>query len=168
MAYTDHYHLADDVITHLDTVIDGIADPFIASRYVGLVAVTAVTVYELAIKEIFIEFGEKKHKVLGNFTRSHFARINGRIKIAIIQKDYIRPFGDKYVQRFKRKLEQAESDNLHTHGISIRSRYGNIITWRNEFAHAGRVPTTATYTETTKSYESGKEVIRCLAETMYR
>ena len=69
MAYTDHFQLADDVISHLNTVIGGISDPFIASRYVGFVAVASVTVYELAIKEIFIDFGERKHKVLGEFTR---------------------------------------------------------------------------------------------------
>ena len=70
MAYTDHYILADGVITHLNGVVAGLTDQFLVSRYIGFVSVSAVTVYELAIKEIFTSFGEKKHKVLGQFTRN--------------------------------------------------------------------------------------------------
>ena len=168
MAYTDHYKLTDDVIAHLNTVIGGITDPFIATRYVGFVAIASVTVYELAIKEIFIDFGEKKHKALGAFTRSFFNRINGRIKVTNIRDDYIKRFGEKYVKRFRRKLNEAENQNLRNHGISILSSYANIITWRHEFVHEGKIPSTATYFEITNSYEAGKEVIRCLAETMQR
>jgi len=168
MAYTDHYKLADDMIAHLDTVIGGISDPFIASRYVGFVAIASVTVYELAIKDIFIEFSEKKHKVFGTFTRSHFYRINGRIKTRDLREEHIVRFGQKYVKRFKRKLDEAEKQNIHDNGVSILSSYGNIITWRHQFAHEGTIPSTATYNEITRSYEAGKEVVRCLAETMRR
>jgi hypothetical protein len=51
MPYTDHFTLADDYITHLDAVIGGITDPFINSRYTGFLSVSAVTVYELALKD---------------------------------------------------------------------------------------------------------------------
>jgi len=50
------FHLAEDTIDHLDTVLQGEPDPFILSRYVGLVSVAAVTVYELMIKDIFVTF----------------------------------------------------------------------------------------------------------------
>ena len=53
MAYGDHFKLADDLIRHLTPGVAGIADPFLASRYSGFVAVAAVTVYELAVKEIY-------------------------------------------------------------------------------------------------------------------
>ncbi len=59
MSYDDHFKLADDMIDHLNTVIDSISDPFIKSRYTGFVAVASVTVYELAIKEIFFECARK-------------------------------------------------------------------------------------------------------------
>lgn len=168
MTYTDNFKLTDDVIRHLDTVIGGISDPFLSSRYVGFVAVASVTVYELAIKEIFIDFGQRKHKILGEFTRRNFDRINGRIKTSIIKDEYVICFGDKYVQRFKQKLDEAEKNGLRRQGISILTCYGNVITWRNQFAHEGQVPSTVTYDEIKKSYEAGKEVIRCLAETMQR
>jgi hypothetical protein len=166
MTYTDHYRLADDVITHLNTNIGGIAEPFLLSRYAGFVSIAAVTVYELAIKEIFITFSDKKHKVLSEFTRKYFDRINGRIKTSVIRDEYISSFGDKYVQRFKKKLDDIEKSNLRNSGTSVVSSYGNVITWRNQFVHQGHIPPTATYAEIIKSYHAGKEVIRCLDETM--
>jgi len=154
------------MISHLDTVIGGISDAFISSRYVGFVAIAAVTVYELAIKEIFCDFGTQKHKVLGTFTQAYFDRINGRIKIKIVRNDYISRFGKKYVTRFNKKLEDTERQFLKIQRVSVKSSYNNIIEWRNQFAHEGVVPSVATYIEVTKAYEYGKEVIKCLAETM--
>lgn len=50
---------------------------------------------------------------------------------------------------------------------SMRS-YSNLILWRNNFAHVGNVPATATYAEVTQSYEDGKFVIHALAASMVR
>jgi len=156
------------MILHLDTFIHGIADPFISSRYVGFVAIAAVTVYELAIKEIFLEFSSQKHKVFANFTEMYFYRINGRIKTKTIQEDYLVRFGDKYVKRFKNKINKAEKEILRRLGISILSSYNNVIEWRNQFAHQGVVPSFVTYNEVNRSYQAGKEIIKCLADTMRR
>lgn len=168
MTYLDHFQLADDYIVHLDTVMDSIADPFIKSRYTGFLAVSAVTVYELAIKTIFVEFAEKKHKVLGNFTNAYFERINGRIRTRDLKNKYIVKFGDKYLKKFNIKLEKKERDVLRREGSSVKASYGNIITWRNKFAHEGKIPSTPTYEEVRKSYMTGKHVIECLAESMNR
>ena len=166
MSYRDHFKLADDVIQHLNTIVPSLNDDFLKSRYAGFVAVAAVTVYELAIKEIFNSFSFKKHKVLGCFVQSYFDRINGRIKTKILKKDYLPRFGEKYVTRFKRNLEKREKDILRTDGISILSAYNNIIQWRHNFAHEGQIPTTATFDEVIKSYHYGKEIIHILNKTM--
>ena len=168
MSYQDHFKLADDMISHLDSVIGGITDPFVTSRYVGFVAVAGVTVYELAIKEIFFEFAQKKHKVFGNFVDKHFDRINGRIKLEVIREYYLSHFGDKYLQRFGRKIKKADERSIKAREGSIKTAYGNIITWRNKFAHEGKIPSTPTYAEVTKAYYTGKAGIDCLAEAMRR
>jgi hypothetical protein len=168
MAYSDYFKLADDIISHLDSVIHNINDTFISSRYVGFVSMSAVTVYELAIKEIFINFAEKKHSVFGTFVNSYFSRISGRIKYETIWTDYVRRFGDKYVNRLRLKVQKAEDTSLRNDGVSILSSYNNIIIWRNEFVHEGKLPSTASYDEVVKSYQTGKKVIDCLAETMHR
>src|ERR1700693_178892 len=103
MPHGDHFKLTDDLVAHLNPMVGGLIDPFLASRYTGFVSVAAVTVYELAIKEIFCSFGTTKHAVLGTFTRNYFDRINGRIKYKILHEEYVACFGEKYVRRFKSK-----------------------------------------------------------------
>lgn len=168
MPYQEHFKLADDMIAHLDSVVVTIRDPFISSRYVGFVAVAAVTVYELAIKSIFIDFGTKKHKVLGTYTYNQFDRINGKVRLSNIRGDYIKPFGKKYLQRFDKKFDKLQRDTLRVEHISIKDGYNNIITWRNDFAHEGQAPKSATYEDVTNAYRTGKRLITCLSETMQR
>jgi hypothetical protein len=168
MAYTDHFKIADDLVAHFDSVVGAILDPFLASRYTGFVAVAAVTVYELAAKEILCSFGEKKHAVLGNFTRAYFDQINGRIKYRILHERYVASFGNKYVLRFKREIARCEKETLLIKKKSILTSYDNIITWRHQFAHEGQVPTNATYKEAVDAYQTGKVVIDCLASSMRR
>lgn len=168
MSYVDNFTHADELIAHLDTVVPGITTPLLQAKYTGFVSVAAVTVYELAIKEIFIGFGAGKHKILGNFTEAYFHRINGRIKIRVVKEDYINKFGQKYVVRFDKKVTARANDYLRSTGRDIRSAYNNLITWRNDFAHAGKLNTTATYKEATQAYADGKEEIHVLADVMRR
>lgn len=168
MTYTRHFQLADDYLVHVDAALIGIADPFVRSRYVGFTAISAVTVYELAIKEIFMGFGAKKHKVLGTFVQRHFDRINGQIGRDRIVGTYLPLFGDKYVDRFKRHLESTELRCLRTDSVSVKESYANLLTWRNAFAHEGVIPSSATYEEVKRSYLFGKKLIECLAATMVR
>lgn len=168
MPYTDHFRHADDVVAHLNGVVPGLPDPLLRVKYVGFVTVAAVTVYEMAIKDIFIEFARKKHKVLGQFTESYFDRINGRIKISVIQDDYVAKFGRKYVDQFRAKLATEAGLHLAAHRRDIKSNYANLILWRNDFAHEGRLAANATYPEVVTAYEDGKLVIKCLAEAMVR
>lgn len=168
MSYIKHFSHADDVVAHLNIVVPTISDPLLKHKYVGFVSVAAVTVYELAIKEIFIDFAQKKHKVLGSFTEGYFDRINGRIKIKVIQDDYIRKFGEKYNKRFKKNIEASSKEYLALNGRDIRNSYRNLIVWRNDFAHEGKINATTTYSEVIQAYEDGKQIIHCLAATMTR
>nr|WP_279587908.1 HEPN domain-containing protein [Sphingomonas vulcanisoli] len=152
----------------MDGVMIGIADPFLQSRYLGFVVLSAVTVFELAIKDVFIEFAEKKHVVLGNVIRSKFEQINGRIRISSLQNEFIKPFGAKYLERFNKNLENAEVESLRSRNGSIKSSYGNIIQWRHDFVHQARAPQTTNYVEVKAAYHRAKGVIHCLDKTMKR
>ncbi len=168
MLYSDHFQLADDYFSHLDTVISGISDPFIKAKYTGFAAVSGVTVYELALKEIFINFAHRKHKVLENFTLSYFDKINGRITRQNIEEDYLPKFGEKYLKRYKKLTQKKEKEILISERTSIKWCYGNIIAWRNEFVHEGRIPANATYEEVFKSFQCGKHMLHCLSQAMTR
>ena len=166
MPYADHFRLTDDLIVHLDTTVGASGNAFIEARYTGFLAVSAVTVYELAIKTIFQEFAERKHRILANFTSVYFDRINGRIRVNAIKSDYLKKYGPEYVDAFALKLDEVEKAFLKSDAVSTTTSYENVITWRNEFAHEGRVPSTATYGEVKAAYSHGKRVIECLAHAM--
>lgn len=168
MAYSDHFAIADDFITHLDGVMDDMGDPFLQTRYLGFVVLSAVTVYELSIKEIFCTFAAKKHVVLGNMARTKFEQINGRIKLPSLRSEFIKPFGEKYLTRFNKRLEVAEVKSLREGSGSILASYGNIIQWRHNFVHQGTGPATTNYREIKAAYVRGKEVVRCLDGAMIR
>ena len=145
-----------------------LADPLLQTKYTGFVTVAAVTVYELAIKDIFCEFGRKKHKVLGSFSESYFKRINGRVTLDDIRKKYCGSYGDGYVEKFKKRLDAITLTHLAAHRRDVKSAYTNLIVWRNAFAHEGKVPPTVTYGEVVQAYEDGKQVIHSLAASMVR
>ena len=168
MPYCDHFQHADDVVKHLNGVVPGIggSDPLLAAKYAGFVAVAGVTVYELAIREIFTEFARKKHKVFGRFVGGYFNRINGRIRLEVVQKEYIAKFGSVYQERFKKKIEKKSQECLVATRRDIRSAYGNLIVWRNQFADKGQM--NSTYGEAVQAYEDGKNVVHCLADCMKR
>ena len=160
--------MTDQFVVHLGTVVDQVQDPLLTSRYAGFVAISAVTVYELAIKDIFISFCEKKHNVFGAFARSHFDRINGRIASKYITHEYLPRFGEKYKKRFCKKRDKLEEQFLRSNRVSILASYNNVVNLRNQFAHEGVIPTTMTFEEMARSYKFGKHVIHCLASTMVR
>src|SRR5687767_6055186 len=121
MVYSDHFAIADDFIVHLDGIMVEIGDPFLQGRYLGFVSLSAVTVFELAIKDVLLKFAEKKHTVLGNMARAKLDQINGRIKLPNLRNEFIRPFGEKYLERFNRNLNSSELRSLRAGDGSITS-----------------------------------------------
>ncbi|MGD0191223.1 MAG: HEPN domain-containing protein [Rhizomicrobium sp.] len=168
MSYSDHFKLADELLTHVAPLVSSLDDPFLQSRYTGFVSVAGVTVYELAIKQIFCDFGVAKHRVLGIFTQSYFDRLNGRIKYSILHEEYVSKFGDKYVAKFKKNVQKKNESYLRQYRKDILTCYNNLITWRNQFAHEGILPPNATFSDTVEAYELGKIVLACLADAMCR
>lgn len=165
MANIIEFHITDQAITHLNSVVASIKDNYISQQYIGFISSTAVTSYEVAIKKIFINFGNETNIILGEFTKSYFSKINGRIKKNNIE-GYIKMFGDNYFKDFKTKIQNRENDLLRTARKSMISSYNNIIEWRHQFVHEGIIPSTVTYEEAVESYHFGKEFIKCLEETM--
>ena len=168
MSYQRHFKLTDDLIVHLDQVLLKPVDPFLESRYTGFLAVSAVTVFELTVKSIFLDFADSKHVILKNFCSEFFSRINGRIGMDSITKEYLQKFGQKYLKRFKTRIDRIDREYLRSRRMSVKNSYSNLITWRNAFAHEGNLPQQATYAEVKEAYQAGKLVMDCLAGCMKR
>jgi RiboL-PSP-HEPN len=168
MPYVDRFALVEDYLAHVEPVMATVTDPFVEARYTGFIATSAVTAYELAIKDIFHAFADKKHVVLGEVTRARFFRLNGKIKLDDLKKEHIKMFGVKYLNRFTKNLDKTENEYVAAYSKSPKSAYSNVILWRNQFVHEGTLPNTTNYAEIKDQYASGKEVIHCLFKSMVR
>ncbi len=141
-------------------------DPLVLSAMAGIVAVEAVTAYELAIKDIFEEFSHKKNKVFGCFVKSSLSRLNGRIKYQEIKDNIVKAFGEKYLRRFVIKKDQKTTIVLASEHVDLVQTYDNLVLGRHQFVHAGIL--TMTLQEAIRNYYIGKELIAALYETMKR
>lgn len=168
MIFKQRFTSADDFLQHTDLMMEQINDPFIQQKYIGFITISAVSVYELAIKDIIFRFSDQKHKVLGVVSRHNYERLNVRIKLNELRKDHIRQFGENYVKKFNNILDNREQNSFRAGKGSIQTAYANIISWRNIFAHTGESPTTTTYAEVKNFYNLGKEVIYSLDEALIR
>lgn len=166
MIYHNRFVSTDNLITHLNPYVNTITDAAIKANYAGFLSVNAVTVYELAIKDIFIEFAQKKNIVFGSFIEKYFSSINGRIKISDLKGQHIQQFGEKYLIKFEKKLLARERIVFNASRKNVRSDYSNLIICRHKYVHGG-FPT-LTFQEVLDSYNIGKEVIHSLYETMRR
>jgi hypothetical protein len=166
MPYTDRFTSTDNLIPHLSGVITLITDPSLIANYTGFLSVSAVTVFELAIKDIFELFARNKNNTFGNYVQVHLERINGRIKLDDLKKDHIKRFGDKYLIRFKRELDKKEAAIFTTSHQSIKACYSNLIVCRHEYVHKGNP--TLSFSEVVNNYHFAKEVIHTLNFSLRR
>lgn len=166
MAYLDRFITTDNLIAHLSPVVNRITDEATKSNYAGFLSVSAVTVYELAIKDIFSEFATRKNSVFGSFVVKYISSLNGRIKLDDLRGQYIKPFGNKYLDRFEKKLKVREKTVFIMSKKNVRTDYSNLIICRHKYVHAGN--STLTFQEVLDNYQIGKEVIHSLYEAMQR
>ena len=73
MSYLSRFSEVDLLITQLQPSIPAITDDMIKANFAGMLSVKAVTAYELAIKDILIEFSRKKHMIFGTFVDFSFS-----------------------------------------------------------------------------------------------
>lgn len=166
MPYSNRFVATDNLIAHLNPIINTVTDTAIKANYAGFISVSAVTVYELAIKDIFIEFATKKNKVFGDFVDIHFARINGNIKLDNLKNVHVKHFGNKYLVKFNANLVKNEKIVFSTTQKEMRSSYSNLILCRHDYVHKGSP--TLSFEEVLDNYEIGKYVIQSLYDAMKR
>lgn len=163
MAYLKRFNSVDLLISQLGSIAQTGTDPLVLSAMAGIVAVEAVTAYELAIKDIFEEFSRKENKVFGSFVTNSYSKLNGRIKYQDIN-NMVKAFGEEYRERFVKKKDEKTKNVLVSDHVDLIQTYDNLILGRHEFVHAGQL--TMTLQEAINSYNIGKELIGALYETM--
>lgn len=159
----DFFADSDSFIEHIRGAANNIEDDYVTSRYVGFVAVSAITIYEVNVKQLLQSFGARMHPMLGNFASITFKKLNARIGRDDIEK-YLGHYGEDYVAGF-REVVNAKEREREQEG-SVKGSYKNLLTWRHQFVHAGTLPNQATFDESLRAYELGKEVVNALSDIL--
>lgn len=141
-------------------------DPLVLSSMAGIVAVEAVTAYELAIKDIFEEFSRRKHNVFGRFVKATYDKLNGRIKYQEIKDNMVKSYGDRYLQKFVQKMETRTRIIFTSERVDLVQTYDSLVLGRHKFVHSGVL--TLTLSEAIRYYTIGKHLIEVLDDTMKR
>lgn len=157
MAYTDKFQPTDELINEINTLkphISSIALP----KFTGAISVSAVTSYELAIKDILIDYASSKHHLFGGFIQNYLSRLNGKINIPDL-KNEIKKFDNILATNLETEITAVEKDEP-----SVRSCYQNLIQGRHSYVHANQI--TLSYDECIQDYELGKKIIDALHKVM--
>lgn len=165
MPYTVHFRLVDDVSLHFDQAVANV-DPFLRSRYVGFYAVASAAVVELAVKDIFVEFAASHGTLFGNYCRTKYERINGKVGFDDLCKEHLKPFGMTYVKRFKRIVRAVDYRYMTKRNFSVKKSYETLFTCRHSFAHEGLVPEQISFDDVKQGYACGKVILACLERAL--
>lgn len=166
MAYTSRFASVDLLISQLQPLVQPGTDPLVLSSWAGLVAVKAVTAYELAIKDIFEDFAKGKHKVFGTFVKAAYKKLNGRITYGDVKDGLVKPYGDKYSKKLVQKKDAKTTEIMASNGVDLVTTYNNLIECRHQLVHAGTF--NMAFDEAVQSYQIGKKLIEVFDETMKR
>lgn len=112
----------------------------------GLLIVSTVAIYENCIREIIIEYAEKKHPDFARYVEREYERLDSRIKLQDLFK-YASKLGDsQLVSKFKSELMKASGRVSNDNTINIDNLekseivklYHQVLKARHAFAHARR------------------------------
>ena len=102
----------------------------------GLLVVSMAASYESCVKDTLVTYATNHHTAFGNFASNNFARLNSRVAVRDLYQ-YARTFDDGIHDRFKQLLDRRRRKIDRLIGKNIETSYGQILSWRHDFAHAG-------------------------------
>lgn len=141
--------------------ISNIAAGTFRANLAGLLIVNMCSTYETCVKEIIINFAERKHAAFGAFATKNYAKLNSRINVPDLYK-YAKLFDGELAEKFKENLRRKRARINQRTGKDICQSYEQILSWRHDFAHAGIHNTTIE--EALKFHNLGKRVLYIMDE----
>jgi hypothetical protein len=92
--------------------------------------------YETCVKETLVNFASQHHASFGTFAQNQFRRLNSKISMQDLST-YARTFDDSINQSFKDLISKRKAKFMSRIGQDFTVAYGQILSWRHDFAHAG-------------------------------
>lgn len=102
----------------------------------GLLVVLMAASYESCVKETIIGYASRHHNQFGIFAQNQFRRLNSRISMNDLY-GYTSNFDNSVNTKFKRIVNARRNRLMDRIGRDITVAYGQILSWRHDFAHAG-------------------------------
>jgi RiboL-PSP-HEPN len=124
----------------------------------GLYVVAVAAAYESCVKEIIINYANRHHKVFGQYALANYEKLNSRINMNDLHR-YAKVFDPSIGKNFKEILNKKKYDINYKIGKDIEKAYIQILSWRHDFAHAGKRNTTLE--EAVYTHNLGLRVIYC-------
>ncbi len=158
----DFFRETDSFLKHLEETVTLINDDYLKSQYVGIVAVKAVSAYEVAVKTLLIDYARNIHPIVLKFAEDQYQKLSARISRDEIKK-YLELYGKNILNQFK-----FIEDTKDARG-GVKSSFTSLQTWRHYFVHQNELHPNqqqSTFEESIKAYELGKGVIYALAEAL--
>lgn len=124
----------------------------------GLYVVAVAAAYESCVKEVIVNYATRHHEIFGQYALASYEKLNSRINIQDLHR-YAKTFHPSIGKKFKEILNKKKSDINRKIGKDIENSYGQILSWRHDFAHAGKRNTTLE--EAVYTHNLGLRVIYC-------
>lgn len=126
----------------------------------GLLVVAMAVSYETCVKTVLTDYAASRHVDFGIFTENNFSKLNSKVSVDDLAK-YAKLFGGSAHANFMPTLKRKKDALFRRTGINIETSYGQILSWRHAYAHAGQRSTTIT--EAIKTHRYGKRVLYIFA-----
>lgn len=102
----------------------------------GLLVVAMAASYEAAVKETLVSYASRHHSQFGTFAQNHFRKLNSRIGMSDLSS-YARTFDNSVHRKFGELITSRKQQLISRIGKDFTKAYGQILSWRHDFAHAG-------------------------------
>lgn len=107
----------------------------------GLLVVAIAASYESCVKETMVNYAARHHVQFEIFAQNNFEKLNSRINLSDLHR-YAKSFDNSIHQKFGELIVERRRRLNTKIGKDFTKSYGQILSWRHDFAHAGKRNTT--------------------------
>lgn len=101
----------------------------------GLLVTTMASTFESCVKDILVDYAGRHHVAFERFSEKQYDRLNSRVNVSDLHR-YTKLYGKTISDEFKEILKLRRIRIRARTGVDIEKHYGQVLSWRHDFAHA--------------------------------
>lgn len=154
--------LVAEISQHVPAEAKGVTE--FRADLAGLLVVAIAASYEACVKEVLVGYASFHNTAFAQFANNNFEKLSSRVAVSDLHR-YCKLFDDNVSYKFKNLLKAKKKQVDERLGKDITTCYEQILSWRHEFAHAGRKNTTIE--EAIATHTVAKRVIYCFDKAFH-